>query len=148
MDKGALSFTLAEGIAYDLCLTNTGNGVLLSGTAHACLATECSRCLEEALISVQGEVEGYFILNPKDEELSLEDDEFVVVGPDGLVDLAPAIVAAIVFELPQLVLCRDDCAGLCPICGANRNEAPCSCDLVEDLVEEGDSPFLALRDLL
>ena len=42
-------------------------------------------------------------------------------------DLAPLARDAIVLELPLAPLCRDDCAGLCPSCGADRNEGACGC---------------------
>jgi uncharacterized protein len=144
LEKGALHLTLVDGIAYDLQLTNTGNGVLLVGVAHARATTECARCLEEALVEVQGDVECYFMLNPRDEELELIDEDMVMVGADGMVDLAPPILATIVFELPQVVLCREDCAGLCPVCGANRTTTECACADAPST----SGPFAALRDLL
>ena len=46
---------------------------------------------------------------------------------DDTLDLAPLVRDALVLELPMAPLCRDDCAGLCPQCGANRNEGQCGC---------------------
>ncbi len=43
------------------------------------------------------------------------------------IDLGPLVRDAVVLELPMAPLCRDDCAGLCPQCGANRNEGDCGC---------------------
>jgi uncharacterized protein len=76
---------------------------------------------------VDGEVEGYFILNPDQQDVELSDEEFTAVGVDGMVDLAVFIRAAVILELPLILLCREDCAGLCPVCGVNLNENPCSC---------------------
>jgi uncharacterized protein len=45
-------------------------------------------------------------------------------------DLALLARDAVVLELPQVPLCREDCQGLCPYCGANRNEIDCGHDLV------------------
>ena len=56
---------------------------------------------------------------PTDEELyPITDDD---------IDLGPLVRDAIVLELPMAPLCREDCAGLCPQCGANRNEGDCGC---------------------
>jgi uncharacterized protein len=46
---------------------------------------------------------------------------------DDHIDLEPMVHDAVLLELPPAPLCRPDCAGLCPWCGANRNLAPCSC---------------------
>jgi uncharacterized protein len=144
LSKGSQLFTLSDAISYEVLLANTGEGVLLTGTAQAAGTTECARCLEDAAFEVRGEVEGYFILNPSQRDEALADDEFMIVGPDGIVDLAVPIVAALIHELPQAPLCREDCAGLCPTCGANRNERDCGC---ADKPSP-DNPFAALKGLI
>ncbi|MDR3316172.1 MAG: DUF177 domain-containing protein [Coriobacteriales bacterium] len=143
LNIGSIELVLDGGIGYKIQLTNTGNGVLLSGSSFAKATTDCARCLEEAHIELRGEVVGYFILRARDEELDLADDEFVLVGSSGKVDLAAAIIASVVFEVPQVILCQEDCRGLCPACGVNRNEQDCSC------ADEPSpqSPFAALKDL-
>jgi uncharacterized protein len=144
LTKGFQVFEFDGQVPYELSLTNTGEGVLLTGTARAKGLSECARCLEDALFEVEGEVQGYFILNPDKQDKELSDDEYTAVGPDGIVDLAPPILAAIVYELPQVLLCRENCAGLCPSCGANRNEEPCDCAKQPS----PDSPFAVLKDLV
>jgi uncharacterized protein len=101
--------------------------VLLTGHARARGLTEYTRCLEDAAFEVDGEVAGYFILNPDQQDRDLSDEEFTAVGADGIVDLAVFIRAAVILELPQILLCREDCAGLCPSCGANLNEGSYAC---------------------
>ena len=54
------------------------------------------------------------------------DDELYPIADD-FVDLGPLVRDAIVLELPMAPLCRDDCAGLCAVCGADRNEGECGC---------------------
>ena len=44
------------------------------------------------------------------------------------IDMAPAVREYVLLELPDGPLCRDDCAGICPVCGIDRNEASCDCD--------------------
>jgi uncharacterized protein len=134
---------LNDGISYAITLANTGGDVLLMGSARAAGVTECARCLEDAAFEVSGEVEGYFILNPDRRDERLSDDEFTAVGDDGIVDMAVPIVAAIISELPQALLCREDCAGLCLMCGANLNEQQCDCATEPS----PDSPFAALAAL-
>ena len=58
------------------------------------------------------------------------------------IDLDQVVRDAVVLELPPAPLCRDDCRGLCPICGADRNDTDCDC------VEDDDDPrWAALRSL-
>lgn len=55
-----------------------------------------------------------------------EDDRFIKVK-DGKLDLDGLIREDILLELPTKFLCREDCKGLCPICGKNLNDGPCAC---------------------
>ena len=142
--RGHQLFKIDDGITYTVELTNTGGSVLLHGLAHASGLTECARCLEDAAFDVQGAVEGFYILNPSEEEKEQSDDEFTAVSKDGIIDLKAPIVAAIIYELPQVILCKKDCAGLCQVCGANRNREPCDCDKKPN----PDSPFAVLKDLI
>ena len=68
-----------------------------------------------------------------------EDDEYLV-APDGLVDLDALSADDLIPELPQKTLCREDCKGLCPICGCDRNLTQCGCK------EQRGDPRLAALD--
>ena len=54
-------------------------------------------------------------------------DEEVYVIEDDFIDLAPLAHDAIFLDLPLAPLCREDCKGLCPFCGIDRNEERCDC---------------------
>jgi uncharacterized protein len=144
LNKGSQVFELDGQIPYEITLTNTGGDVLLTGTARAKGFSECARCLEKASFDVEGEVQGYFILNPNGQDKELLDDEFAAVDSDGVVDLAVPILAAVIYELPQVLLCKQDCAGLCPVCGTNLNEQQCDCADKPP----SDSPFAVLEKLI
>jgi uncharacterized protein len=143
LTRGSQTFKLDEGISYALTLTNAGDLIVLMGTVYAAGVTECARCLEDAAFEVSGEVGASFVLNSKRDDIQPADDEFMTVEPGGVVDLAVPVVAAIIFELPQVLLCKEDCAGLCPVCGANLNERRCDC--AEQAPSE--TPFALLREL-
>lgn len=59
------------------------------------------------------------------------------------IDLAFPAFEALVLELPMKPVCREDCPGLCLVCGANLDESPCGCR-----AEEADPRFLSLKRLL
>lgn len=103
----------------DLTLESVVEGVLVVGTVRAPLAGECSRCLEP--VSDEGLYRITELYNYPGRE-AVEEDELFLDGD--LLDLEPAIRAAIVLELPFSPLCRPDCRGLCPRCGARLNDDP------------------------
>ena len=152
LDEGSYSlgdhdFALPQGIDYDLVLTNAGEGILATGILRARLVGTCDRCLEEAVLDLSAEVDGYYLF---EEPAELGDDEdeadFELVSPDRTIDLAPALLTALVMETPFVVLCKDDCRGLCPICGENLNEVDCGhAQQVADM-RRPLSPFAALAD--
>ena len=57
-----------------------------------------------------------------------EDDEEYLVAPDGFVELSELAANDVIPELPSRFLCREDCKGLCPVCGCDRNTTQCSCE--------------------
>ena len=50
---------------------------------------------------------------------------------NGQIDLAPMVREEVLLAVPDGPLCRPDCPGLCPICGADLAEGPCGCDTTE-----------------
>lgn len=149
-ELGGREFKLPSGIDYDLVLTNAGEGILASGMVRAHVVGTCDRCLEDAEFDIASEVDEYFLFEaPAEEDLSDDEDEvdFSLVGDDNTIDLADPIMAAIVMETPFVVLCDEDCKGLCPTCGANLNEGDCGCAAKRAEQAAKDSPFAALANL-
>jgi uncharacterized protein len=122
-------------------VTRSLSGIHLTLRTEVDLVGPCWRCLEEARIHLEVEsaefaAEGRPTDAPFDEDL---DSAYVA---DRVLDLAAWARDAIAEAMPATVLCRDDCAGLCPTCGANRNEVDCGCVVVET-----DPRWDALREL-
>ena len=63
----------------------------------------------------------------EDVELTLRDLELIPVQGDE-VNPDPEIAQELIMAVPQSVLCREDCAGLCPVCGIDRNKNECTCE--------------------
>ena len=107
----------------DVTLHPFEGGIDVEGTVSAPWEGICRRCTEPVTGQLRVHVHERFADDPvataADEEL------YPIAGDD--IDLAPLVRDAIVLELPMAPLCRDDCAGLCPQCGANRNEGDCGC---------------------
>lgn len=142
---GGVEFAFPDGVEWTADITNTGGALLVSGKVEGVATADCARCLEEASLDVEGELEGYFLISPEAEAPDdMEEDEFERLGEDKAIDMAPLIQAALVLELPQVPLCSDDCAGLCPRCGANLNEGACGC--APDDGPDPMNPFAVLKD--
>ena len=105
-------------IVLELRLESVVEGVWVSGTADVELAGECARCLIPVEDEATFDLEELYVHAGREAE---EDANFVV---DERIDLEPALRDAVVLDLPFTPLCREDCAGLCTICGANLNDDP------------------------
>ena len=116
-----------DNIRYKLHASMISNGVLVKGSAETVYNGVCGRCLEE----FKGK-----LCAP---EICLFYEE--LVGAE--LDISGDIRDALVLEIPINCICRDDCAGLCHICGGNLNKKKCNCKEPED----EDSPWSKLNNL-
>lgn len=141
-------YSFAEPLVWSADITNTGDAFLVTGMVEGDAVTSCARCLEDAAVRCMGEIEGYYLISGEVETAEdLEGDEFEVLPDDHTIDLVPLIEAALRVEVPLVPLCREDCKGLCPQCGANLNDGPCGCALAEERQSAPGNPFAVLKDL-
>ncbi|MDQ3992618.1 MAG: DUF177 domain-containing protein [Actinomycetota bacterium] len=123
--------------AAELAVTRASSGMVLELSFPVRLHGPCFRCLEEAALDLRIRGREYQALSPDaDEELRSPyvDDERL--------DLAGWARDATALKLPEQILCRADCAGLCAICGRNLNDEP-----HEHETEATDPRWAALADL-
>jgi uncharacterized protein len=148
-DVGPDAYRASTPFSWHVSASNTGGAVLLTGNITGSLETSCSRCLGPATVDIDSDVEGYFIIEGEGEpEEGMEEDEYDTLPDDGKIDLEPLLKAAIIADLPLMPLCKPDCRGLCPTCGANLNEGPCGCDDSQDDDDDSaNNPFAVLRNL-
>lgn len=107
-------------VLADVVVESILGGVSVVGTVRAPWAGECRRCLAPASGVLELRVRELYTQGGDGEETyPLHDDD---------VDLEPMVRDAVLLELPVAPLCRPDCLGLCPQCGANRNEETCTCE--------------------
>lgn len=89
------------------------------------LERACSRCLSAIPTGVA--LEDQITFRGTETEQLLADEFNYVLGEEAI-DLRPALLSLVVGQLDPKPLCRPDCRGLCPACGANLNDAPCRCE--------------------
>lgn len=100
---------------------NISGEIELSGTAKTICSTKCDRCLKD----IDFEFEAPFFYDITD-ELNEDNDEILVTDKKKI-DLNRVVELALVIEYPAKHLCKEDCRGLCLICGADLNEGDCGC---------------------
>jgi len=124
-------------VPAELAISRASTGTVFQLGFQARLHGPCMRCLADAVIEVAIDAREYQATNPGlDEELKTP-----YLADDNL-DLAFWGRDAVVLALPDKILCRPDCAGLCPVCGRDLNIEP-----HEHEEEPADSRWGALAEL-
>jgi uncharacterized protein len=106
--------------------------IRIAGNLHTRLELVCARCLEMVTEDVGRDFDLFYrpmTSMARDEEfkLDLDDTEIAFFEGDGLF-LADILAEQVLLALPMKVICRGDCRGLCPHCGANLNHEECRCE--------------------
>jgi uncharacterized protein len=108
-----------ELVPAELTVTRAATGTALRLRLMTQLHGPCYRCLDDASFDQSIDVREYQAEDPEgDDEL-----ESVYVA-NGNLDLSAWGRDSVVLALPEKILCREDCAGLCPVCGKNLNREP------------------------
>ena len=102
----------------ELAVTRASSGTVLELALDISLAGPCFRCLEDAELPLQLRLREYEATKPE------TDDERTEYLDDDRLDLSSWAHDAIALALPDKILCRADCAGLCPVCGKDLNAEP------------------------
>lgn len=122
---------LAAPLQVRIKASRVGNKYLLAGRISGAISLKCDRCL----VAFRADVESpfsIFLVSPKSEkgetEAELLDEDLEVDFIHGeMIDLDVIIKEQIFLSLPMKSICKKECLGLCPLCGANLNEGPCHC---------------------
>ena len=122
-----LGLGLAGPVAVSGQLQATGAGEYLwRGHVHGVVRGECRRCLTEVLDEVDIDVNAAVFSTDPD---AADDPEFYPLSERAnSVDVTEVVREELALAAQtDLLLCREDCAGLCPKCGADLNAGPCAC---------------------
>jgi uncharacterized protein len=109
--RGRLQHTQADDFLWQAALSGTLRG-------------SCRRCLKDLTYPLAADVD---VLFSADLELADDPSVYPLTQPVARVDVRPAVREEMALAVPGYPLCREDCAGLCPRCGADLNAGPCSC---------------------
>lgn len=126
-----------EGWSLDgvgLMVERNGTEVSVAGTFRVTARLPCSRCLEPLASAIAQEVNLHLLpssglaagAHRQKVELGVDDLEVDFYQGD-ILDVGRLLRSETHLALPMKPLCRSDCAGLCPVCGGNRNLTVCEC---------------------
>lgn len=116
-----------------ITLTNVGSGnVLVEGNLEVTLIIPCDRCLQSVNVPLSVAFTHQVVSPEKEDAASeeasgyLKEEQNFVSGYE--LDTDALINNEILIHMPMKILCREDCKGICPVCGQNRNAGECGCD--------------------
>jgi uncharacterized protein len=130
-----------SGLQLDLQLDSLADGIHVHGEIAGGVTEECARCLRTIPARIEVPVHEVY-LYPAD----AGDDGETYAIEDETLDLEPMVRDAVILALPLNPLCRPDCKGLCPTCGADRNDVECGHDDAPTNVRWG--ALERLRDMM
>jgi len=112
-------------------VTRDGQKVRVVGSLTTTIECDCGRCLDPFAVPVRASIDLLYFPEPdgepeSDRETS-PDDIGVAHFKDDVIDLGEMMREQLFLALPMKPLCKDDCAGLCAICGINKNRGTCGC---------------------
>ena len=127
-------------------VSRRGDEVRLRGRVRATVEARCDRCLKPAAVPVDQSFDERYVPagdEVKEEETELRPDELALAVYEGeTLDADDLVREQILLALPTRLLCREECKGLCPGCGADLNSEACGCAR-----DEVDPRWAALAEL-
>ena len=124
------TFPILKKSPIELSMVNEDNKqLLISGDVDIEMGIPCGRCLEEVPTRIRFCIEKKLTIGNNeiiDEEM---DETDYLIGFE--LDVDKLVYAEILVNWPMKVLCKDDCEGICKVCGMNLNKGACDCQRTE-----------------
>ncbi len=131
----------ASDMAWQGSLERKGDCYHLVGEWRVTVRLSCSRCNAMTDVALSGRFMREYRMSER--MAAIDDPDEEVLPLPGELDLLDVLREEVWLAWPQHVVCRPDCRGLCPHCGADLNQASCAC-----ANERDDHPFAALKKLM
>ena len=129
-DVGLTQPEWREQVRGSFVVERSGERVSLRGSVQSRAHVECARCLREFDLPLEVPMVLYAERTgstSREEQEQLERDDYMLFHDGRRLDLRETVRELLLLELPITPVCREDCPGLCPKCGADLSLGPCSC---------------------
>jgi uncharacterized protein len=113
-------------------LDKATNKIFLTSDLETDADVECDRCLNPFLHHLQTSYNVLYTYEDRDITVNDSDDVQVISIDKVYLDLAEDVRQYLLLAMPIKLVCKDECAGLCPTCGKNLNDIKCNCKTEED----------------
>jgi uncharacterized protein len=123
---GERMISFAEPVSVSGTFVYDGKAFTVSGKATAAVNTSCARCTKEFVERIEFSFTERFV---KGDDETGDNETYPYSGDELLID--KAVLDNLFLEFPIASVCREDCKGLCPVCGADRNVTNCNCTIQE-----------------
>jgi uncharacterized protein len=129
--RDELAARYPDGVRLTASVRHIQHGVYMEGHAQGREVETCTRCLEPFVREVRVAIEEVF-----SEDVPAQDAQFSDLAPlvDRTIDANELVEQLLEVDEPMAAVCSDDCRGICPTCGANRNRERCDCR--DDSIDE------------
>ena len=136
----------SKNVDVHLFIFKEKDGYLISLSIKSDIQLSCDRCLEPFNMNLEGK-SNIFLSKKKLAGGELHEDDLIAryLEDEEKFNLSELLREEILVQTPMKALCNENCRGICPVCGSNKNENPCSC---EEKQKKSDSPFAKLQILL
>ena len=126
-------YAVAAPVVLTATTSTDKSRVRVTGNLRTTLTLACGRCVEDYSVPVDTNFDLLYLPaaeapSGSDELEIAEEDANTAFYTDDVIDLAELVHEQIFLALPMKPLCREDCQGLCPVCGINRNTTTCACE--------------------
>ncbi len=144
LDYHTTEFQQQGPLKVDAVAELLGSEIRIRGHLGTRLNVKCDRCLTPVDLPIERDFDLFY--RPmreiaRDEEIEVPEDESEVGFYSGEgIELADVLAEQVNLSVPMKIVCREDCQGLCPVCGIDRNVEKCNC-----AERKKDSPFASLK---
>ena len=134
LSKSVVDLGLEENFLGDVTATVTveksSRQIFLRAAIRSHAAFQCDRCLDEFKKEVSSVLQTVYVWNSADRSEDRDDDVHVLSSDTNIIDISDDVRDGVLLAVPLKLLCQEECAGLCPLCGKNLNHTAngrCGC---------------------
>ncbi len=136
-----------ENVKVHMFILKEKDGYMVSLTINSNVQLECGRCLKPFNMDLNGTSNIFLSKKKYGKESELHEEDLIVeyLEDEEHFNVSELLREEILVQTPMKPLCDENCKGICPVCGADKNENPCDCEKKQT---RENSPFYKLKELL